>query len=108
MKFQGGNITLTVGSKELNLLVECEVCTEEAECNLGCETVTVNLFVILILFDVDRIPSDEKGNSYRLLLAAVSCANIWQNCRNQSKNNNGTQYITIVKALFVVVCLYFS
>ena len=77
MKFQG--VTLTVGSKELILLIEGGICTEEAECNLRGEIVTINLFVILTLFDVDKISSDKKQHSYRLLSAAVSCADKRQN-----------------------------
>ena len=68
--------------------------TGEAEFNPRREIVTINLFVILVLFDVDKIISDKKRRSYRLLSAAVSCADRRQNCRNQSKNNKGPQYMT--------------
>ena len=42
---------------------------------------------------MDKIPSDEKRHSHRLLSAAVSCADRGKNCRDQRKNNKGTQYI---------------
>ena len=74
MKFQ--RVTLTVGNKELGIR------TEEAECNLRKEIVIFYLFVIVILFDMDKKLSGEKQHSYRLLSAAVSCVNRRQNSRN--------------------------
>ena len=69
-------VTLTVGNKELGIR------TEEAECNLRGEIVIFDLFIIVIFFDMDKIPSDEKRHSYRLLSAAVSCVHRRQNGRN--------------------------
>ena len=69
-RFNGLN--LRAGIKVRKLLIEFEIRTEDAECNLRGVKVIFNLFVIVIVVCKVVIPSREKRHSYQLSRQSIA------------------------------------